>query len=282
MKELIEKYKAYLILEKSLSSNSVDAYLNDIEKFTKYCMENHKVVVPEGVTSDILVNYLQHIETIGITDRTKARLISGIRSFFNFLVYDGVLPENPAKLLETPKIQRLLPEILTDEERHKILNAIQMYKPEGQRNKAIIEVLYYCGLRVSELINLKLSNIDFRQGTLRVEGKGNKNRIIPLNNNANIEIKRYLKVYRDYLNINEEYRDILFLNKKGLALSRVAVYNIINDSARHASIEKKISPQTFRHAFAFNLVSKGTDLYKVQHLLGHESSMTTEIYYHTM
>lgn len=276
----IENYKTFLILEKSLSSNSVEAYLNDINKLAKYSAEFHKVTEPDGVTYDILKEYLVYVSDLGVTNRTQARCISSIRSFFKFLVFDGVLSENPTELLEAPKIGRKLPNILTIEEIDSILNAVEMYKPEGQRNKAIIEMLYSCGLRVSELIGIKLSNINFRQGTIKIEGKGNKERIIPLSRNAKVEIKRYLKVYRDYLDITEECKDILFLNKRGTALSRVMVFNIIKHLSERAGIKKNVSPHTFRHSFASHLVSGGADLRAVQDMLGHESILTTEIYTH--
>lgn len=276
----IENYKTYLILEKSLSSNSVEAYLNDINKLAKFCAEFHKVTKPDGVTYDILKKYLVYVSDLGVTNRTQARCISSIRSFFKFLVFDGLLAENPTKMLEAPKIGRKLPNILTTEEIDSILNSVEMYKPEGQRNKAIIEMLYSCGLRVSELIGIKLSNINFRMGIIKIEGKGNKERVIPLSKNAKAEIKQYLKVYRDYLDITEECKDILFLNKRGTALSRVMVFNIIKHLAQRAGIKKNVSPHTFRHSFASHLVSGGADLRAVQDMLGHESILTTEIYTH--
>lgn len=276
----IENYKTFLILEKSLSSNSVEAYLNDINKLAQYSAEFHKVTEPDGVTYDILKEYLVYVSDLGVTNRTQARCISSIRSFFKFLVFDGILSENPTELLEAPKIGRKLPNILTIDEIDSILNAVEMYKPEGQRNKAIIEMLYSCGLRVSELIGIKLSNINFRQGTIKIEGKGNKERIIPLSRNAKVEIKKYLKVYRDYLDITDECKDILFLNKRGTALSRVMVFNIIKHLAERAGIKKNVSPHTFRHSFASHLVSGGADLRAVQDMLGHESILTTEIYTH--
>ena len=278
--DAIENYKTFLILEKSLSSNSVEAYLNDVRKLAKFCEDNHSVKVPGEVTYDILKGYLLYINDMGVTNRTQARSISSIRSFFKFMVYDGVLESNPTKLLEAPKIGRKLPSILTVEEIDLILNAVEMYKPEGQRNKAIIETLYSCGLRVSELIGVKISNINFRTGTIKIEGKGNKERIIPLSKNAKQEIKLYLKGYRDYLDIQKGYEDTLFLNKRGTALSRVMVFNIIKHLAERASIKKSVSPHTFRHSFASHLVNGGADLRAVQDMLGHESILTTEIYTH--
>lgn len=276
----IENYKTFLILEKSLSANSVEAYLNDIRKIARYCEEEKSVTDVCNATYDMLKNYLMFINTVGVTNRTQARSISSIRSFFKFLVYDGILEGNPTKLLEAPKIGRKLPNVLSVEEVDSILHAVEMYKPEGQRNKAIIETLYSCGLRVSELIDVKLSNINFRLGVIKIEGKGNKERIIPLSKNAKQEIKQYQKVYRDYLDIPEESKDILFLNKRGTPLSRVMVFNIIKHLADRAGIKKSISPHTFRHSFASHLVSNGADLRAVQDMLGHESILTTEIYTH--
>ena len=201
--DAIESYKTYLILEKSLSSNSVEAYLNDIKKLAKYCADKHHVTTPDAISYDHLKDYLMFINEVGVTNRTQARCISSIRSFYKFLVFDGQLENNPTKLLEAPKIGRKLPNILTTEEIDAMLNSVEMYKPEAQRNKAIIEMLYSCGLRVSELISIKLSNINFRQGIVKIEGKGNKERMIPLSKNAKQEIKQYMKVYRDYLEIEK-------------------------------------------------------------------------------
>ncbi|MDL2231653.1 site-specific tyrosine recombinase XerD [Porphyromonadaceae bacterium OttesenSCG-928-L07] len=276
----IENYKTYLILEKSLSPNSVEAYLNDIRKLAKYCKEDYSIKKIEDVTYDILKDYIIFVNETGITNRTQARSISSVRSFFKFLVYDGVLEVNPSKLLETPKIGRKLPSVLTVEEIDSILRAVEMYKPEGQRNKAIIETLYSCGLRVSELISLKISNINFRTSIIKVEGKGNRERIIPLSKNAKQEIKLYMKGFRSYLDIENGYEDTLFLNKRGTALSRVMVFNIIKHLTNRAGVKKPVSPHTFRHSFASHLVSGGADLRAVQDMLGHESILTTEIYTH--
>lgn len=276
----IENYKTFLILEKSLSANSVEAYLNDIRKLAKFCEDQYGVKEVENVTYDILKEYLTFVNEMGVTNRTQARSISSVRSFFKFLVYDGVLETNPTKLLEAPKIGRKLPSILTVEEIDSILNSVEMYKPEGQRNKAIIETLYSCGLRVSELIGVKISNINFRMGIIKIEGKGNKERIIPLSKNAKQEIKLYMKGYRDYLDIQKGYEDVLFLNKRGTSLSRVMVFNIIKHLAERAGIKKQVSPHTFRHSFASHLVTGGADLRAVQDMLGHESILTTEIYTH--
>lgn len=278
--DAIENYKTFLILEKSLSPNSVEAYLNDIRKLAKFCEEKHSIKNPQEAGYNILKEYIHFVGEMGVTNRTQARSISSVRSFFKFLVYDGILENNPTKLLEAPKIGRKLPSILTVEEIDSILSAVEMYKPEGQRNKAIIETLYSCGLRVSELIGAKVSNINFRTGIIKIEGKGNKERLIPLSKNAKQEIKLYMKGYRSYLDIQKGYEDILFLNKRGTALSRVMVFNIIKHLANRAGIKKQVSPHTFRHSFASHLVNGGADLRAVQDMLGHESILTTEIYTH--
>ena len=276
----IESYKTFLILEKSLSANSVEAYLNDVRKLATYCEETLKVKGPEKISYDMLKDYISYVNEAGVTNRTQARSISSIRSFFKYLAYDGVLENNPAKLLEAPKIGRKLPSVLTVDEIDAILRAVEMYKPEGQRNKAIIETLYSCGLRVSELISVKISNINFRGGYIKIEGKGNKERIIPLSKNAKEEIKLYMKGYRSYLDIEPGYEDVVFLNTRGTALSRVMVFNIIKHLTTRAKITKQVSPHTFRHSFASHLVSGGADLRAVQDMLGHESILTTEIYTH--
>lgn len=277
MKNAIENYKTYLVIEKGLAFNSIEAYINDIKKLAEYCVTKD-VTTPENVTGEVLNDYLLQLKASGIIDRTEARVISSIKSFFKYLMTDRVLSENPTKQLEAPKITRRLPNTLSLTEITSMMKAVEMYKPEGQRNKAIIEILYSCGLRVSELINIKLSNINFRMGIVKIEGKESKERIVPLSMNAKVEVKRYLKVYRDYLDIDKEYEDILFLNKRGTALSRVMVFNIIRHLAKRAGIKKNVSPHTFRHSFASHLVNNGTDLKRVQKMLGHESILSTEIY----
>ena len=276
----IENYKAYLILEKSLTENSVEAYLCDINKLAKFCNAATPKISLEDVTYDVLKNYVTNLIEEGANSRTQARCISSIRSFFKYMVYEGILTENPSRMLTSPKIGRKIPNILTEKEIDAMLEAVEMFKPEGQRNRAMLEVLYSCGLRVSELVDLKLSNINFRSGYVQIEGKGNKERMIPISQRARTEIKQYIKAYRNYLRIPEEYTDILFLNRRGTPLSRVMVFNIIKQMASNANLKKDISPHTFRHTFASHLVSQGADLKAVQDMLGHESIVTTEIYTH--
>lgn len=279
-KDTIENYKSFLILERSLSPNSVDAYLNDINKLATYCTTAFGISSPAETSASHLSDFISTLTENGVTARTQARTISSIKSFYKYLVFDGVIESNPAKMLEAPKVGRKLPNILTAEEVDAIENAVEMYKPEGHRNRAIIEVLYSCGLRVSELIDMKISNINFRTSIVKVDGKGNKERMIPLSKQAKTELKNYFKFYRDYLDIPEENQDTLFVNKHGRPLSRVMVFNIIKELAKRAGITKKISPHTFRHSFASALVQGGADLRAVQDMLGHESILTTEIYTH--
>lgn len=278
--EAIESFKTFLILEKSLSNNSVDAYINDIKKLSAFCEQNEPPLLPNDITYNTLNCFLSELKETGVTARTQARSISSIKSFFKYLVYDGAIEVNPASLLDSPKIGKSLPRILSIEEVEAMINAVNLSKPEGPRNKAIIETLYSCGLRVSELVNLKVSNINFRMGYIKIEGKGNKERIVPLHDTAKDEIRVYMK--NDRINIPKAkgFEDILFLNKKGKSLSRVMVFNIIKELALKAGINKIVSPHTLRHSFASHLVNGGADIRAVQEMLGHESILTTEIYTH--
>lgn len=271
----IENYKSYLVIEKRLTENSIGAYLSDIKKLAEYTA-SEGVTTIEDITSEKIQSYVRENSSVNL--RTLARLTSTLRSFFEYLTFNGDLETNPASILEYPKLVRKIPNILSEEEVKLIQSAVEMYKPEGLRNKAIIGTLYSCGLRVSELIELKISNINFRRSFLKIEGKGNKERIISLSKAAKEEIQNYMKGYRDYLNIQKGYEDILFLNNRGKSLSRVMVFNIIKQLAQRAGINKSVSPHTFRHSFATHLINGGTDLMAVQNMLGHESILTTEIY----
>ena len=224
--------------------------------------------------------YISALKDTGVTPRTQARSISSIKSFFKYLLYDGAIGLNPANSLDAPKIGRTLPSVLSVEEIEAMINAVDLTKQEGQRNKAILETLYSCGLRVSELVNLKLSQINFRTGYIKIEGKGNKERIVPLGAKAKDEIRCYLKKDRDRMKKARGFEDILFLNKMGKSLSRVMIFNIIKETALRAGLNKVVSPHTFRHSFASHLVNGGADIRTVQDMLGHESILTTEIYTH--
>lgn len=278
--EAIDSFRTYLILEKSLSTNSVEAYLNDIRKLAAYCEQRTPSLNPKEVSYDALNEHLSALKESGVTPRTQARSISSIKSFFKYLLYDGAIGLNPANSLDAPKIGRSLPSVLSIEEIEAMISAVDMTKQEGQRNKAILETLYSCGLRVSELVNLKLSQINFRTGYIKIEGKGNKERIVPLGAKAKDEIRCYLKKDRDRMKKARGFEDILFLNKMGKSLSRVMIFNIIKETALRAGLNKVVSPHTFRHSFASHLVNGGADIRTVQDMLGHESILTTEIYTH--
>jgi integrase/recombinase XerD len=275
----IDSFQTYLILEKSLSANSVEAYLNDIRKFATYCIEKHEITNPQIVSYDILRTYLNAISETGISSRSQARCISSIRSFYKYLIFDGKLENNPTRLLETPKLGRKLPNILTVEEIDSMLRCIDLQKPEGQRNRAIIEMLYGSGLRVSELVNLKQSNIFLDEHYMLIEGKGNKQRLVPLSPVAE-EWYRYWLQERSHWPIKPEGRDIAFINRYGRPLTRAMVFTIIKRLCLIAGIKKTVSPHTLRHSFATHLLQNGADLRIIQQLLGHEDLATTEIYTH--
>lgn len=271
----LENYKTYLIIEKSLTQNSIEAYLSDIKQVTLF-LEEREIRI-EDIQPDHLQSYIESkIEKEKITSRTESRTISSIKSFFKFLESDDVIKPNPSLILISPKIRRKIPIILTDKEVENIFKAVEMYKPEGKRNRAIIAVLYNCGLRVSELINLKLTDINFNKNTVHVSGE--RERTLHLNTSTKEEIKEYIHGYRNYLDIQPESENILFLNKRGTAISRVMIFNIIKHLAKRAQIKKQVSPHTFRHTFANNQRRKGIDLMNLKIMLGHSSVVTTEIY----
>lgn len=279
-KEAINGYKLYLKLERSLSTNTIEAYLRDIYSMIHFCTNECKRNLPAEVTFEDLTKYLSHLQDQGIASRSQARFVSGIKSFFKYLVFDEQLESSPARLVDAPKIGRKLPTVLSLDEIEHLLAIFDTSTAEGQRNKTIIELLYSSGVRVSELTDLKISNINFQQDYLKVEGKGNKERLIPLSGKAKLEILRYIEEFRGHLDIPIPFRDHLFLNRFNESISRISIFNIIKKSALEAGITKSISPHTFRHSFATHLVSGGADLRAVQDMLGHESIMTTEIYTH--
>lgn len=273
-------YETFLRLEKSLSQNSVSAYVNDINKLVTFVEEHFPNLTPETVKLAQLRKFVEWMNQKGISPRTQARTISGIKSFYKFLLIEEAVENDPTTLLESPRIGRKLPEILTDEEINKLIDAIDDSKPEGLRNKAILETLYSCGLRVSELVDLRLSNLHFEQEFLKIGGKGEKERLVPISKRAIEDIKKYLINSRKKLNIEKGYENIVFLNRRGKKLSRVMIFTIIKNLADKIKLEKNISPHTFRHSFASALVQGGADLRTVQEMLGHESILTTEIYTH--
>jgi integrase/recombinase XerD len=273
-------FETFLRLEKSLSQNSIAAYINDINKLMAFLDENFKKLTPEKVRIVHLRGFIEYINGRGVSPRTQARTISGIKSFFKYLLMEGKINSDPTSLLESPKIGRKLPEVLTMEEIDLIIDGVDLNKPEGQRNKAMLETLYSCGLRVSELVNLKVTNLFFDQGFIKVEGKSEKERLVPVSSKAIEEITRYLQGYRRSLKIGTDSENVLFLNRRGKKLSRVMIFTIIKNLAEKVGLNKKISPHTFRHSFATHLISGGADLRAVQEMLGHESILTTEIYTH--
>lgn len=273
-------YENYLKLEKSLSQNSIAAYINDINKLEDFFDKSFKGVNPEKVTLSQLKSFVEWLNDKGVSPRTQARTISGIKSFYKYLLIEEKITSDPTALLESPKIGRKLPDILSMEEIDMLINAIDLKKSEGQRNKAMLETLYSCGLRVSELVNLKMTNLFFEQGFIKIEGKAGKERLVPVSGRAIEEINKYLGNYRKNLRVNKDSENILFLNRRGRKLSRVMIFTIIKNLAANVKLDKKISPHTFRHSFATHLINGGADLRAVQEMLGHESILTTEIYTH--
>ena len=268
-------------LEKALSDNSVQAYLNDVRKLSEYVEENYGKIHLDKVQLSHLQSFLGFLNDLGLSVNSQARIISGLRGFFSYLVLESKISLNPAMLLESPKAGRKLPDILSIEEIEKLFSYIDMSTLEGTRNRAMLEVLYACGLRVSELINLEINNIFFEESLVLVRGKGNKERYIPIGETAIKHIKIYLEYYRNQQEIKEEvFRPILFLNRRGRKLSRVMIFIIVKNLIAKSGISKNISPHSFRHSFATHLIEGGADLRSVQALLGHESILTTEIYTH--
>lgn len=279
-KEFIADYKQYLRLERSLSDNSIQAYERDITKLTRYLSTGHKTIQPEEIRLQDLQNFLVQLNELYLNPRSQTRIISGLKSFFQYLQLEQIIDHNPCSLLETPKTGRKLPEVLSMQEIDAIINAIDLSSAEGHRNRAIIETLYSCGLRVSELTGLKLSDLFIKEGFLRITGKGDKQRIVPIGHKAIQEISKYLEHHRSCIRIKPRDEDILFLNRRGGKLSRVMIFTITKQLVTLAGIKKNISPHTFRHSFASHLVEGGADLRAVQDMLGHESIITTEIYTH--
>lgn len=276
----IVQFRSYLKLERSLSNNSITAYETDIRKFVTYLEIAKLQVTPLNVTLQNLKDFIQWINELGLNARSQARIISGLKAFFKYLILEDIIETDPSNLLESPRLGRKLPEVLSLVEIDRIIAAIDLSKPEGQRNKAIIETLYSCGLRVSELINLKISNLYFDDGFIRVVGKGNKERLVPIGNKAMKEIRYYFQDRNVLSQIDKASENIVFLNRRGKKLTRVMIFTIIKKLAEIAKINKSISPHTFRHSFASHLIDGGADLRAVQEMLGHESIITTEIYTH--
>jgi len=276
----INGFKAYMKLERSLSANSVEAYLNDVDKLILYLEQADSLINPTQVTDEHIIDFINWIGEIGLGARSQARIVSGLKAFFDYLLLEGRIVKTPTELISSPRIGRKLPEILNIEEINDMIAAIDLSKAEGERNRAIIETLYSCGLRVSELVNLKKSHLLKEEGFLRVTGKGDKERLVPIGGIALKYIQFYEEATRNHTTPKKADQDILFLNRRGARLTRVMIFTIVKQLAKAAGITKTVSPHTFRHSFATHLIDGGADLRAVQDMLGHESITTTEIYTH--
>lgn len=276
----LKGFKAYLQLERSLSDHSVEAYLQDVQKLTQYLQLQNLPLAPADITYPILQQFVIWFSELGVAATTQARVISGIKAFYKYCLIEQIVNNNPTQLLEAPKTKRSLPDTLALQEIEQILATIDVSTPEGTRNRAMLETLYSSGLRVSELVNLQLSHIFWEEGFLRIIGKGNKERIVPIGRVALAEIERYKTHVRVHIAVQKGQEDVVFLNRRGRALTRVMVFLIIKEAVAKAGIHKTISPHSFRHSFATHLVEGGADLRAVQEMLGHESITTTEIYTH--
>lgn len=276
----IKQFEHYLHLERSLSRNSTQAYVRDVVKLKQFLDISNKDIPPQKISDTDILDFIEELNKLGMSPHSQARIISGLKAFFKYLVFEEVIEDDPMALIEGPKLGRKLPDTLEYHEIEKILASIDLSKPEGQRNRAIIETLYSCGLRVSELTELKLTNLFRDVGFIRVLGKGNKERLVPIGKDALKFIDIYINEIRNHIDIKPGNENYIFLNRRGAKLSRVMIFNIIKESGKTAAIRKNISPHTFRHSFATHLIEGGADLRAVQEMLGHESITTTEIYTH--
>ena len=275
----VKDYQHYLKIERGLSDNSIDNYLRDIKKLIIY-LETYKISVsPLAISTETIQEFIYE-NAKSVNARSQARLISGLRSFFNYMVFEDYRNSNPLELIESPKIGRKLPDTLEEDEIDQLIGAIDLSKPEGERNRAILETLYGCGLRVSELTNLKISDLFFDEGFIKVTGKGDKQRFVPIVKTTQKYINIYLSEIRSHLNIQPGYEDTIFLNRRGKQLTRAMIFTIIKQLAKKIGLKKRISPHTFRHSFATHLLKNDADLRSIQLMLGHESITTTEIYVH--
>jgi integrase/recombinase XerD len=273
-------FKGYLQLERSLADNSVQAYLHDIELLTNWMLQAGTPKAPQEITLSDLEKFVQWIAEMGMVPGSQARVISGLKGFFKYCLIEQIINSDPSALLEAPRLKRALPDVLSFEEIEMIIARIDLSKTEGGRNKAMLETMYSCGLRVSEVVNLRISCLYLQDGFIKVIGKGDKERLVPIGDDAARYIELYRSAQRNHISIKPGQEDILFLNRRGSRLSRVMVFLIIKELGRMAGINKNISPHTFRHSFATHLVEGGADLRAVQEMLGHESITTTEIYTH--
>lgn len=275
----IQDYQAYLKIERGLAQNSIESYIRDVKKLKNYLDENNIKISPVSISEEIVQQFIYTVSK-KINARSQARQISGLRNFFNYLIFEDYRKDNPTDLIEGPKIGRKLPDTISTKEIDLIIQQIDLSTSEGERNRTIIETLYSCGLRVSELINLQISDLFFEEGFIRVIGKGNKQRFVPINLNT----VKYITIYKDQIrsniNIQKGFEDTLFLNRRGKIITRNMIFMIIKDLVSKAGIHKNVSPHTFRHSFATHLLENGADLRAIQQMLGHESITTTEIYMH--
>jgi integrase/recombinase XerD len=277
---ILKEYHQFLILEQNLSESTLESYMGDIIKLQRFLNHEFKGLNIQQIELEHLRAFTTYLAALGVAETTQARHISSIKSFFRFMVYSNKMEANPSALLEAPRLGRKLPVVLSVEEINRMVEAIDLSKPDGHRNKAIIETLYGCGLRVSELVNLKLTDINDEDGFIKIRGKGDKERLVPISNVALTAISHYKQQLRNHLSVRNDSANIVFLNRLGSKLSRIMIFNIIKSIAEKAGIKKNIGPHTFRHSFATHLVEGGADLRAVQEMLGHESILTTEIYTH--
>jgi integrase/recombinase XerD len=276
----IKGFKAYLQLERGMSDNTVEAYLHDVAILANYINTEENGLALQSIELKQLQTFIGHIHDLELSAGTQSRILSGVRSFFNYLVLEDVIKKDPTELLESPKLKRTLPDVLSLEELDKLFASIDHSTPEGQRNRAILETMYSCGLRVSEVVGLAISNLYLDVGFVRVVGKGNKERLVPIGDTAVNYIKLYREHIRVHVPIKKGNEDILFLNRRGSALSRVMIFMILKDLTAKAGIQKNVHPHILRHSFATHLVEAGADLRAVQEMMGHKSITTTEIYTH--
>ena len=278
-KTALKEYKIYLTLERGLSSNSIASYTRDVEKLILFLHTNNYTETPLTIHKTVIQQFIYEIAKV-VNPRSQSRIISGLKSFFSYLMFEEYREDNPMELIESPKIGRKLPDTLSEEEINGLIGAIDLSKPEGERNRAIIETLYGCGLRVSELVNLHISDLYFEEDFIKVTGKGNKQRFVPISNINKKYITIYKNEIRSHTRIQKGFEDTLFLNRRGKQLTRAMIFTMVKQLAVKKGLQKTISPHTFRHSFATHLLENGADLRAIQQMLGHESITTTEIYMH--
>ena len=277
--ESILDYSHYLKIERGLSSHTIQNYIRDVKKLISYIDKKKITCTPIEINEDLIQQFIYEIAK-EISPRSQARIISGLRSFFDYLIFENYRESNPTDLIETPKIGVKLPDTLSEHEINSLISAIDLSKAEGERNRAMLETMYSCGLRVSELIHLKISDLFFEEGFIKIVGKGNKERFVPIHSSAQNYIMLYMNEIRSHLSIKKGFEDTLFLNRRGKSLSRQMIFMILKALAIKINLNKKISPHTFRHSFATHLLKNGADLRAIQQMLGHESITTTEVYVH--